>query len=290
MKNKYFLMKTGIKCGGEHTKIIMTVLYKTTYIVGILSFLFITWLIMRIFLVDQFTIPTSSMEPTLFPGDKVIVNKTIMGARLYTKFNFAKCGNNLTSCRMRGTRTIQHNDIVVFNYPFHRGRINFVINHVYVKRCIALPGDSISIVNGIYKNNNHQDTLGNTLMQQQLAKIREEEIDSTVLMKKHYDPHYFWTIKNMPALYVPRKGDIIHITPKEGYLYKLILEWETRKKITIDWEHGIVLADTKIYHNHKFLHNYYFVAGDNVTNSQDSRYWGVIPEEYIIGVVKYIIH
>ena len=90
MKNKYFLMKTGIKCGGEHTKIIMTVLYKTTYIVGILSFLFITWLIMRIFLVDQFTIPTSSMEPTLFPGDKVIVNKTIMSARLYTKFNFAK--------------------------------------------------------------------------------------------------------------------------------------------------------------------------------------------------------
>lgn len=244
---------------------------------------------MRIFLVDQFTIPTSSMEPTLFPGNKVIVDKTIMGARLYTNFNFSKCGNDLTSYRMRGTRTIQHNDIIVFNYPLHRGNINFVINHVYVKRCIALPGDSISIVNGIYKNNNYQNALGNTSMQQQLTKTRKEEIAPTVLMKKHYDPHYFWTIKNMPALYVPREGDIIHITPKEGYLYKSILEWETRKKITIDWKHGIVLADTMIYHKHKFFHNYYFVAGDNVMNSQDSRYWGVLPEEYIIGVVKYII-
>ena len=36
------------------------------------------------------------------------------------------------------------------------------------------------------------------------------------------------------------------------------------------------------------MHNYYFMAGDNVGASNDSRYWGLVPEEYIVGVVKYI--
>lgn len=41
------------------------------------------WLLMRVFVFDYFTIPTNSMYPTLKPGDKVVVNKLLMGARLY---------------------------------------------------------------------------------------------------------------------------------------------------------------------------------------------------------------
>ena len=46
------------------------------------------WLLMRVFVFDYFTIPTNSMYPTLKPGDKVVVNKLLMGARLYKKFDF----------------------------------------------------------------------------------------------------------------------------------------------------------------------------------------------------------
>lgn len=230
------------------------------------------------------------MEPTIRPGDKAIVNKMIIGPRIYKELNFAKKYTELNCLRLRGYRTLRHNDIVVFNFPFHNGKVNFDLNHVYIKRCIALPGDSISIVNGFYYNNNFHKEIEYVPTQRKLSQIRDSNIDSTILMKKHYDTHYSWTIKNMPQLYIPRKGDIINITPKEAYLYKIILEWETKEKIKIDWEKNIVFAGKKVIKKHTFLNNYIFVVGDNVMDSQDSRYWGVIPEEYIIGVVGFIIH
>ena len=83
------------------------------------------------------------MTPTLLPGDRVIVDKTIVGARLYSDFDFDPKGGELRSWRVRGMRQRKHNDIVVFNFPHHEGRINFIINNVYAKRCVALPGDTI---------------------------------------------------------------------------------------------------------------------------------------------------
>ena len=48
----------------------------------------LAWLGTRVMLFDQFVIPTESMLPTLMPGDRVLVDKTIMGARIYSDFNF----------------------------------------------------------------------------------------------------------------------------------------------------------------------------------------------------------
>lgn len=253
------------------------------------TFIFLIWLLARIFFMDQFYVASSSMEPTIVPGDRVFVNKTILGARIYTSFNFNKNDSALKCIRMRGLRALKHNDIIVFNYPFHKDKILFVLNHVYVKRCIGLPGDSIGIVNGIYTNNNTA-SVGLRSTQLELSKMKESEIDSTILKKKNSDSHYLWTIKNMPPLYIPRKNDIISITPKEGYLYKRVLEWETGKKIKVDWGKSIVYADNRTLKKHTFEHNYLFVVGDNATDSQDSRYWGIIPENYVIGVVGYILH
>ena len=40
---------------------------------------------------------------------------------------------------------------------------------------------------------------------------------------------------------------------------------------------------------HQFRHDYYFMAGDNVVNSADSRYWRLVPEEYVIGVMEWAV-
>lgn len=284
-------MKMAVKHGGKDMRKLRlaSIFNMVAKLIVIMSSLFIIWIILHVFLLGQYSINTPSMEPTIRPGDKVIVNKSIIGARIYTSFNFNKSGSELKAVRMRGLRELKHNDIVVFNYPFHDGGISFVLNDVYVKRCIGLPGDSIGIVNGFYLNNNEIE-VGLISSQLELSKMDDHEIDSFILRKKHYDAHYTWTIKDMPPLYVPRKGDIIHITPKEGYLYKHILEWETGKKLVIDWERNHVYVGHEILRTHKFLHNYVFVAGDNVLNSQDSRYWGVVPEDYIVGVVECILH
>ncbi len=243
---------------------------------------------MRALVVDQFIIPTWSMSPTLEPGDRVVVNKLIMGARLYTDFDFKQGGQELKSVRMKGLRGLRHNDIAVFNYPQVGGRVAFKINYVYCKRCMALPGDTLSIVDGYYKNNNYRDTLGVRSLQARLSEVDETGYSTEALAVYPFDEHVGWTFKRMGPLYIPRRGDIMPLTPKEGIVYKSLLEHETGKQITVDWEQNTVMMDGKVVTKHEWQNNYYFMAGDNVFDSMDSRYWGLVPEDYIVGVVQMI--
>lgn len=242
----------------------------------------------RAFIADQFIIPTWSMSPTLVAGDRVVVNKLIMGARLYTDFDFKQNGQELKSIRMKGLRGLRHNDIVVFNYPQVGGRIAFKINYVYCKRCVALPGDTLNIVNGIYKNNNYGDTLGLHTVQLRLAAVDETQYSAEARAVYPFDTRVGWTFKNMGPLYIPCKGDIMTLTPKEGTVYKGLLEFETGKRVTVNWDKDLVLLDGKPTHSYEWTNNYYFMAGDNVFDSMDSRYWGLVPEDYIVGVVQMI--
>lgn len=242
----------------------------------------------RVLVADQFIIPTWSMSPTLVAGDRVVVNKLIMGARLYTDFDFKQNGQELKSIRMKGLRGLRHNDIVVFNYPQVGGRIAFKINYVYCKRCVALPGDTLSIVNGIYKNNNYGDTLGLHTVQLRLAAVDETQYSTEARAVYPFDARVGWTFKNMGPLYIPRKGDIMTLTPKEGTVYKGLLEFETGKRVTVNWDKDLVLLDGKPTNRYEWTNNYYFMAGDNVFDSMDSRYWGLVPEDYIVGVVQMI--
>lgn len=242
----------------------------------------------RVFVADQFIIPTWSMSPTLVAGDRVVVNKLIIGARMYTDFDFKQNGQELKSIRMKGLRGLRHNDIVVFNYPQVGGRIAFKINYVYCKRCVAIPGDTLSIVNGIYKDNNYGDTLGLHTVQLRLAAVDETQYSTEARAVYPFDARVGWTFKNMGPLYIPRKGDIMTLTPKEGTVYKGLLEFETGKGVTVNWDKDLVLLDGKPTHRYEWTNNYYFMAGDNVFDSMDSRYWGLVPEDYIVGVVQMI--
>lgn len=254
----------------------------------IIVLLSLIYAIVRIFVADQFIIPTWSMSPTLVAGDRVVVNKLIMGARLYTDFDFKQNGQELKSIRMKGLRGLRHNDIVVFNYPQVGGRIAFKINYVYCKRCVALPGDTLNIVNGIYKNNNYGDTLGLHTVQLRLAAVDETQYSTEARAVYPFDARVGWTFKNMGPLYIPRKGDIMTLTPKEGTVYKGLLEFETGKRVTVNWDKDLVLLNGKPTHRYEWTNNYYFMAGDNVFDSMDSRYWGLVPEDYIVGVVQMI--
>ncbi len=250
------------------------------------------WLLIRICLFDYFTIPTNSMYPTLKSGDKVIVNKLLMGARIYTDFDFNIEGQELKAFRMKGIRNVRHNDIIVFNNPIHDDRISFVINNNMCKRVVATPGDSISVVDGYFRCNNYDGTLGQESMQQKLGETPDSIISEygVVLDAYPFDKNVDWKIKQLGPMYIPRNGDVINLTPDIAVIYRRMMEWELGKKITWDWNKDKVYADGKVIERHTFKHNYYFCAGDNVLDSDDSRYWGPVPEEYIIGIVAKIIH
>lgn len=252
--------------------------------------LFGLYLTGRVFVADYFPIPSESMMPTLRPGDVIVVNKTLMGARIYSDFNFSDNEYELECWRTRGLRKIKRGDMVVFNRVKHGKSIRFVINDVFCKRCIGLPGDTVSVVNGHYRCNNYEGQLGVEAEQRRLECTPDSAVNRAcrrVLACR--DSGMAWTIHNFGPMYIPRKGDNMKITPETATVHKLLLEWETGKKIEIDWRQNIVTADGIPFASHRFSHNCYFMAGDNVLNSMDSRYQGTVPEEFIVGIVGAII-
>ena len=251
--------------------------------------IYFLWLCIRCFLMDYFSIPTSSMQPTLMPKDEVAVNKLLAGARIYSDLDFDKDGTELKSWRTKGLRHIRLGDLIVFNFPHHGDKINFVINNVFCKRVMALPGDTLTITDGYYKNNNYEGVLGLGSEQRKFSSMPDSILPISILNIFPFDEHFPGSTKNMLPLYVPRRGDVIKTGARTATFYRMILEWELKAKVTWDWETDEAFADAKVIKRHEFQHDYYFVAGDNVADSYDSRYWGLVPEEYIVGVVSHVL-
>ncbi len=103
------------------------------------------------------------------------------------------------------------------------------------------------------------------------------------LFPKH--PAYaHWTIDDMGPIYIPKAGDTLWLTIPNVFLYRTL--------ITEHEGHDLVVTpDGKIFIDGKpaqwFIPkmNYYWAMGDNRHNSQDSRYWGFVPENHLVGKV-----
>ena len=243
----------------------------------------------RIFIADQFIIPTESMLPSLIPGDRVMVNKLIMGARIYRSFDFSGKAGKLHSFRMYGLRGIEHNDLLVFNFPWHNGKIAFRINYVYAKRCVGLPGDSVTISHGFLYNNRYEGVLGDYGQQLRLSQTPDEDLAENVIHAFPFDHKRFgWTIKDMGPLYIPREGDVIGLDEKNVKLYRQLIEYESEEEVR--YQKGKIRIGNTETECYQFKENYYFMCGDYALNSRDSRYCGFVPESYIVGVISHITY
>ena len=243
---------------------------------GILAIFFLT----RIFVCDGFVISGESMEPTLAIGEKVYVNKLRMGARIYTDFDFSK--PELHCFRMPGFGRLRVGDVAIFNYQdgWEDGRIGFRINYVYCKRCIGCPGDSVSIIDGFYHNSRVPYTGTPEYYQEMLSMIDEASMKERGIARWAYYTAFpgRWTIKNFGPLYIPAKGDVIVLDSENVALYGKEIEYETGVR-------PIPAEDAGSQPVYTFKNNWYFFGGDNVLNSRDSRYIGLVPEDFLVGVV-----
>lgn len=97
-------------------------------------------------------------------------------------------------------------------------------------------------------------------------------------------PSVSWNADYMGPVYLPKKGDALALTPEDLPLYKrMITVFEGNKLTTLDDQ---ILINGQPAASYTFKLNYYWVMGDNRPHSFDSRYWGPVPENHILGVVN----
>lgn len=243
--------------------------------------LLILWVTLHIFIYSSFSIPSDSMKPALVAGDQILVGKTIPGTRIYNPF--AGSNHKVNIRRLPGLRKVRHNDVLVFNFPYVDTWDTVKINmeSYFVKRCIGLPGDSLEIRNGYYYINGQQAHAGNEAAQKILALKKKEDFEPDVYQTFPYHPAYPWNIQHFGPLCIPGKGIRIPLGPHNLCLYKRWIEWEQGKKAEIR-ANEVYIGDQKT-DSYCFQKNYYFMGGDRVEDSKDSRYWGFLPEECIVG-------
>lgn len=257
--------------------------------------LVVLWLLLQITTYASFKVPSGSMEPTLRPGDFVLVNKWLMGARIFD-VQQALAGEQVRIHRLPGLKHSQEvrGRVMVFNFPYpdaHCDSLYMDVMLYYVKRCIALPGDTVEVRGAHYYVNSLAEPVGNLKEQDRLEEmLRFESTDALQALginnKVLGDSLLHWSLWQMGPMIVPEKGNTVQLTRSNTVILGKLIEWETGEKLTVKGD-SVYLGGEHLS-SYTFGKNYYFMAGDNVMHSNDSRYWGLVPEEYIVGVATHI--
>ena len=271
---------------------------------------------------QSFNLPTSSMEPTIMTGDRIIAQLGYLR-----------------------NHDLNRNDLIVFRYP---GETDKQIEEktYYVSRCIALPGDSIVITqknvsinskslpltyelkykyqcftknelderirkkyaiqpydlfpnellkvagNSLYLidlSNAAVEKLRSNKIFDSIVPFRVEELNYNTILFPFSSKSTTWTNNNYGPLWVPKKGVTIKMDVNATQTYgQTIQDLEGNSNVEFDGDN--LLINGKSIDTYTFKKNYYFTMGDNRDNSSDGRMWGFVPEDHMVGKVWMVLY
>ena len=103
-----------------------------------------------------------------------------------------------------------------------------------------------------------------------------------------HDPANFpgWAVDNYGPVHIPKAGETVTITPKNIAMYRRVIDVYEDNDLSI--KNGRIFINGKQATSYTFKQNYYWMMGDNRHNSEDSRVWGFVPQDHIVGKPLFI--